>query len=338
MMRISFVGSGFWSITTLLAVGENISSFEDYEKRILIWVFEEMVNRRKLTMLINKTRMNVKYLPGVTLPNNVSASDSIREVVELSDIIFVITPVRFIESVCKQMIPYLKKNAHIVTCCKGFIYDSSNRSLKTVGQYFSEKTKLPYTVILTNRTSFLANNELVGKHIISGENSDMLAKLIKTKNTDIEIVEDSLSIEFILTLKSLILFGAGLVYGIKDDLSLRVKVLEVGIYEMKKLFVKFFPEINDGYIEKYGGLNDILKTTFAAKNFICAKEIGKRGASVGEVENMLNGQIIHALDISQALSSFLIANNSFDDFPFFKNVFEIISLKKPAKNIIKLFM
>lgn len=36
-----------------------------------MWVFEEMVNGRKLTEIINTEHENVKYLPGHKLPANV---------------------------------------------------------------------------------------------------------------------------------------------------------------------------------------------------------------------------------------------------------------------------
>ena len=36
-----------------------------------MWVFEEMVNGKKLTEIINETHCNVKYLPDFTLPDNV---------------------------------------------------------------------------------------------------------------------------------------------------------------------------------------------------------------------------------------------------------------------------
>lgn len=36
-----------------------------------MWVFEESVNGRKLTDIINNDHENVKYLPGYKLPENV---------------------------------------------------------------------------------------------------------------------------------------------------------------------------------------------------------------------------------------------------------------------------
>lgn len=36
-----------------------------------MWVFEENINGRKLTDIINNEHENVKYLPGYKLPENV---------------------------------------------------------------------------------------------------------------------------------------------------------------------------------------------------------------------------------------------------------------------------
>ena len=36
-----------------------------------MWVYEEIVNGKKLTEIINETHCNEKYLPGFTIPDNV---------------------------------------------------------------------------------------------------------------------------------------------------------------------------------------------------------------------------------------------------------------------------
>ena len=36
-----------------------------------MWVFEEMVDGKKLTEIINETHINVKYLPNKKIPKNV---------------------------------------------------------------------------------------------------------------------------------------------------------------------------------------------------------------------------------------------------------------------------
>lgn len=41
-----------------------------------MWVYEELIEGRRLTDIINTEHENVKYLPGHKLPNNVVSSGS----------------------------------------------------------------------------------------------------------------------------------------------------------------------------------------------------------------------------------------------------------------------
>lgn len=52
-------------------VGVNAAANSKFDNTVKMWVFEEMVNGRKLTEIINAEHENVKYLPGHTLPANV---------------------------------------------------------------------------------------------------------------------------------------------------------------------------------------------------------------------------------------------------------------------------
>lgn len=52
-------------------VGVNARNNSKFDSAVNMWVFEEMVNGRKLTEIINMDHENVKYLPGHKLPENV---------------------------------------------------------------------------------------------------------------------------------------------------------------------------------------------------------------------------------------------------------------------------
>jgi glycerol-3-phosphate dehydrogenase (NAD+) len=52
-------------------VGNNITKFNTFENEIRMYVYEEMVNGRKLTEIINEEHENVKYLPGHKFTPNV---------------------------------------------------------------------------------------------------------------------------------------------------------------------------------------------------------------------------------------------------------------------------
>ncbi len=44
---------------------------ETFDATVKMWVFEEQVDGRKLSEIINTDHENVKYLPGAKLPHNV---------------------------------------------------------------------------------------------------------------------------------------------------------------------------------------------------------------------------------------------------------------------------
>lgn len=52
-------------------VGANAKSLPNFDDRVTMYVYEEMINGKKLTEIINETHENVKYLPGQKLPANV---------------------------------------------------------------------------------------------------------------------------------------------------------------------------------------------------------------------------------------------------------------------------
>lgn len=53
-------------------VGINVVTHsEHFDQSVAMWVFEEMIDGKKLTEIINETHENVKYLPNKKLPTNV---------------------------------------------------------------------------------------------------------------------------------------------------------------------------------------------------------------------------------------------------------------------------
>lgn len=52
-------------------VGANAKRLPQFEDRVTMYVYEEMIEGKKLTEIINETHENVKYLKGHKLPENV---------------------------------------------------------------------------------------------------------------------------------------------------------------------------------------------------------------------------------------------------------------------------
>ena len=85
-----------------------------------MWVFEEEVNGRKLTEIINTEHENVKYLPGRALPENVVAIPDISVAAQDADFLIFVLPHQFIGRACAPLKGKLKPSAQGLSLVKGF--------------------------------------------------------------------------------------------------------------------------------------------------------------------------------------------------------------------------
>ena len=118
-----------------------------------MWVYEEEVTvsetskhydpssdlstkPQKLTYLINHFHENVKYLPGIPLPNNVIANPSVTDAVKDSTILVFNLPHQFIGGLCKQLRGHIVPYARGISCIKGVNVQESSVSLfsETIGK------------------------------------------------------------------------------------------------------------------------------------------------------------------------------------------------------------
>ena len=61
--KVTIVGSGNWGSAIAKIVGRNVLSSDEFEEEVRMWVFQEQVNGKNLTDIINTQHENVKYLP-----------------------------------------------------------------------------------------------------------------------------------------------------------------------------------------------------------------------------------------------------------------------------------
>lgn len=119
--KVAIIGSGNWGSAIAKIAGTNASqqteTFDD--SRIAMWVFEEEVNGKKLTEIINETHINEKYLPGVTLPDNIYATPDLDEVVKDATAFIFVLPHQFLGKAIDSLKGKVTPGAKGVTLIKG---------------------------------------------------------------------------------------------------------------------------------------------------------------------------------------------------------------------------
>jgi len=121
--KVCIIGSGNWGSAIATIIGPNCARLSNVDSKVHLWVFEEMVEvqdpngtivKRKLSEVINERHENVKYLPGVSLPENIVAEPDLATACQNATLIIFVTPHQFLP----PLLPTIRKSVH-PTHCRG---------------------------------------------------------------------------------------------------------------------------------------------------------------------------------------------------------------------------
>jgi glycerol-3-phosphate dehydrogenase (NAD+) len=117
--KVTIVGSGNWGSAIATKIGRNCESLPYFEDKVNMWVYEEWVEvkgydkKQKLTEVINTRHENVKYLPGIPLPENIVALSDLVESCRDATIIIFVLPHQYLPN----LLPTIREVAH--PSCRG---------------------------------------------------------------------------------------------------------------------------------------------------------------------------------------------------------------------------
>ena len=115
--KVCIIGSGNWGSAIATKVGPNCERLPYFESQVNMWVYEETVTvdgeSRKLTEVINSQHENVKYLPGIKLPENVVAVPDLAEACKDATLLIFVLPHQFLP----RLLPVIRQASH--PSCRG---------------------------------------------------------------------------------------------------------------------------------------------------------------------------------------------------------------------------
>lgn len=122
-----------------------------FEPEVQMWVYEEEIvlgeesphydpsmgdKKQKLSEVINKFHENVKYLPGIRLPDNLIANPSLVDAAKDSSILVFNLPHQFIHKACDQLRGNILPFARGISCIKGV--NVSNDGISLFSEWIGE--------------------------------------------------------------------------------------------------------------------------------------------------------------------------------------------------------
>lgn len=276
-MNIAVLGAGGWGTTLAILLQQN-------SHKITLWEYDGNYAKE-----IALSRDNKIYLPGITIPKEISITDSVEEACSNKQMIVIAVPTQFIRSVLINMKSFDFKNTTFVSVAKGIEKDT----LKTVSHIIRDEIKniSPDQIGVLSGPSHaeeVARN--IPTAVVAASHDTFIAKQIQstfmTSYFRIYSTTDILGVEYGGALKNVIAIGAGIIDGAKFGDNTKAAIMTRGIAEIARLGIALGanPETFSGL----SGMGDLIVTCMSkhSRNRFVGEQIGMGKKLSDIVKNM----------------------------------------------------
>ena len=354
LSKVAVIGSGNWGTAVAKRIALNIieaakkgaSSKQQFQDEVKMWVYEETVDDRKLSEIINTEHTNPKYLPNVTLPATVVAEPSLLATCKDADVLVFVVPHQFLPSVLRDMKGHTKPTAVGVSLIKGLnVHDNGPELLSEMIK--RELDLRDIAVIMgANVASEVAMNHFVEATCASANLAfaEEVKGLLHCRDFNIEVCSDVATVEMCGALKNVIAMGAGFCDGMDQGPSTKAAIIRQGLEEIASFCRVFAGDSFDvATLLKSCGVADLIATCFGGRNRLCSAEFVRRLAAEGDAphgesaltklwtdieRDLLQGQKLQGLGTCDEVHSCLVARRlaGSGSFPLLEKIYAIARL------------
>lgn len=289
MENITVFGAGSWGTALAIVLAEN-------GHNTLLWTYREDQAKE-----INEQHTNAKYLPNITLPNNLKATSSMEEAVKYSSIFVMATPTNAIREVCDKMLPYLNKKVLLIHVSKGIEPDT----LLRISEIFSEKLPSQYIEDLVVLSGPSHAEEVVLHHptTITAASKNLKAAekaqdIFMNQYLRVYTSDDVIGVEVGGALKNVIALAAGISDGLNYGDNAKAALITRGLAEITRLGVKMGG--NPFTFAGLTGMGDLIVTCTSvhSRNWRAGNMLGKGK----DLETVLNemGMVVEGVRTTKA--------------------------------------
>ena len=317
LKNIGIIGAGAW--------GTALSCILNKKENITIWSYE-----KKTVHQINKYRTNKTFLPNIKIPNNISATNNLKDLMSCK-FIFICVPSQFIKKIILKFKNFYKKDMIFVNCSKGIEHSSKLLISDTI------KKILPGSeVAILSGPSFaieVAKKKPTAVTIAckNQNNAKKLAILLNSKNFRCYYTNDVIGVQFGGIIKNILAIASGIVKSQKLGSSAKAALMTRGLSEMKRIGLAYGAKESTFY--GLSGLGDLILTCNSelSRNFSTGLLIGK-GKKINEIikskktisEGIINSKTIFNLSKKKRI-----------EMPVCGSVYKILYKKNKIKNTIE---
>jgi glycerol-3-phosphate dehydrogenase (NAD+) len=341
-LRVSVIGAGNWGSAASMVIGENVKRFERFNSQVRIWMYEELIDGRKLTEIVNTTHINVKYLPNHTLPENVVAVPDLLDAAEGADVLVFVLPHQFLARTCATLKGKIAPSAIGISLIKGIDFDEEGVVL--MSSVIERELGIPVSVLSgANVANEIADGQFCESTIAytSAAAASTFYELFNSPNFRISLSPDVAGCQVFGALKNVVARGAGFVDGLGLGGNTKAALIRLGLVEISRFAARYFASSDPMTMIESAGVADLITTCIGGRNRKVSEAFaiagGKRSWDELETE-MLGGQKLQGTGTCKEVMAILKRDNAVADFPLFSLINSIAFGGASPKTIVHLPM
>ncbi|MBI4842875.1 MAG: NAD(P)-dependent glycerol-3-phosphate dehydrogenase [Nitrospirae bacterium] len=321
MKKISVIGAGSWGTALASLLGEK-------GHEVSLWVFEaDLANE------ISKKRVNSKYLPEALLPQNVTASSSLKDIVIGAELVINVVPSQHTRKVFNDAASFMHDSARIVTASKGI----EKGTLLTVSQILEEVTGRKAAALSGPSFAKEVIRKLPTAVTIASEDEKAgieLQKVFSTEYFRAYTSNDVLGVELGGALKNVMAIASGISDGLGLGSSARAALITRGLEEIIRLGTVM--GANEKTFRGLSGMGDLVLTCTGvlSRNYTVGIRLGK-----GEkIKDIVSSMSMVAEGVATSESAYELSKKYRVEMPVVEQVYRTINEDKPPADAVKELM
>lgn len=203
--KVTIIGAGNFGTAIANRISLNTDSI------VQLWIYDEVVNGKNLSDIINETHENTKYLPGITLSKKVLAETNLTASIEGADYVVLVLPHQHVMSVLRLFSGELKADSIVVSMTKGLKFTESGPEL--ISDIISKEWNCKNIAVVmgANVASEVAQNQIVDATVasIDPQVAEKVSAILNCNCFRTQTCTDMITVELCGALKNVIALGAG---------------------------------------------------------------------------------------------------------------------------------
>ncbi len=316
----SVIGAGAWG-TTLARhlVNQGLA--------VKLWAYE-----KEVVGSINLKGENALFLPGVTLPKELSATHSLQDAVAGTGLIVLAVPSHAMRAVVGQLKPSLSDPLPIVVASKGIEEESHQLMSQVLDELLPERVQ-GITVLTGPSFAAEVSWDKPTTVLLAGQDAALTAHLqtvFMSTSFRVYTGTDVIGAQLGGALKNVMAIAAGVVDGLDLGLNARAALITRGLAEVIRLGVALGADVHTFY--GLSGLGDLVLTCTGAlsRNHAVGLQLGQGR----RLEDILNETVTVAEGVRTTKAAVALARRVQVEMPIVQGVHAMLFEGKPPKQIV----